>query len=95
MLARIIAHFLLHPLGVVGLVFNFAGALLLIWFPTAVGEYQPEGVRQIGSMGNLPSSEEQRRWWQHKAVCRKRLYYLAMLLLVVGFALQLLDLLLA
>lgn len=93
MIERIIAHFLSHPAGVVGLLLNVAGTLLLLRVPSAVGEYTPEGLQVVGGWSELPQSDSQREDWKRRAARHRLTYHLAVGLLLIGFSLQLFDLL--
>jgi len=81
-----------HCVGIAGLVLNMAGSLLLIWFPPTVQEYTPEGVKISGSLSELPESDAQRHEWQRRFRARTRAFRGAIALLLIGFALQLVDL---
>jgi hypothetical protein len=37
-----------HPFGVVGLVLNIAGVVLLLWFPPTVSDYTEDGLKVMG-----------------------------------------------
>ena len=80
-----------HALGIVGLVLNMAGALMLLWFPPKVPEYSPEGaaVSAGGSFSELPATPYGKRQYE----IRRRGFNFAIALLVLGFLLQLVDLL--
>lgn len=86
-----------HVFGIVGLGLNIVATVLLIWFPPTVAEYTVEGqwVPGGGTFSELPKNryetqENVRSYRRHK-----RLFRLAIVLLLIGFALQLVDLLLA
>ena len=89
MIERVAAHFLAHPLGVVGLAVNMAGSLLLLpshatWFADgsaagASGSFR--GAPVPG--GKLRYSLQQ---WRFRVAVGS---------LMIGFALQLIDLLIA
>jgi hypothetical protein len=81
-----------HPFGIVGLIINMVGSLVLLWFPPTVEEYTPDGFKISGSLSELPESDAQRHEWQRNFRARKRAFRGAMALLLIGFTLQLLDL---
>lgn len=75
-----------HPLGIVGLVLNMAGSMLLLWAPPGARGYRPDGSA-VGWFSFRATPEGKRRYLLYANGFR-----LAVLLLVVGFFLQLLDL---
>ena len=82
-----------HPLGILGLALNMAGSIALLWFPPKVSDYTPEGLQVVGGWSELPrdAAEAKRNKRSHRL--RTNAFRLGVLLLVVGFALQLFDLL--
>jgi hypothetical protein len=91
MIDRIIAHFLAHPLGVIGLVLNMMGGAMLLWFPPSVRTFDDDGRELLTRVATTPVVPHGRlrcrlSWWGFRV---------AILLFVIGFTLQLLDLLLA
>lgn len=84
-----------HLVGIVGLSLNMAGTVLLLWFPPTVQGYTADGSQNLGWWSNLPKDDEQRRQWQRKYLVRKWAFRGTMGLLLIGFASQLVDLLIA
>jgi hypothetical protein len=78
-----------HHWGIAGLVLNMAGALLLIWCPPTVRTYTREGSEQINFVNN-PKPENRRRY-----LVRAWGFRVAIGTIVLGFLLQLIDLLTA
>jgi len=76
-----------HVLAATGLIANIVGALLLIKFPAKVHGYLPDG-RSYGSFAGPPTPEGLRRYR-----LGVRGFYSAIGALVLGFLLQLIDLL--
>lgn len=86
-----------HPFGVAGLVLNMIGAVLLIWFPPTDRANTPEGwgTSGGGTFSELPHSTAE-NWEGLRAFRRHRsLFRVALVLLFIGFSLQLVDLLTA
>ena len=81
-----------HPLGVWGLSINAAGTLLLLIFPPKVDRYTPDGVMIMGGFSEIPDSAAQRRQWRRAYLVRRWGYQVAVTMLLIGFLLQLLDL---
>jgi len=86
---RVLAHFLSHPAGVIGLILNMVGAAMLVWCPPHI-PYLPNGQWIGGTFTGGATEEGRRTYFRLKWGFR-----LAILLFVLGFALQLGDLLLA
>ncbi len=80
-----------HPMAIVGLILNMAGSLMLLWYPPKVTDYTPDGaaVSAGGTFSELPATLYGKQQYQ----LRRRGFNLAIALLVLGFLLQLLDLL--
>jgi hypothetical protein len=76
-----------HCVGILGLSFNMIASFILLWFPPSVREYTEEGAPSVSFIGP-PTAEGKRR---HRI--RKHGYSFAIALLILGFLLQLLDLL--
>ena len=83
-----------HPLAIAGLIANIAASVLLLWFPPKV-EYTAEGlhVTDGGSYAELPASGEGVRDNLRRYRVRREGFQFALWLLILGFLLQLLDLL--
>jgi hypothetical protein len=77
-----------HPLGVIGLIVNMLGSLMLLWFPPSVSDYTREGAPIVGGWSGIASDVGKRKYRY-----RKDGFKFAIALLVLGFFLQLLDLL--
>jgi hypothetical protein len=75
-----------HPFGIIGLIMNMVGSLMLLWFPPSVTAYSSDGAPIIDWSG--PASEAGKRKYR----LRKDGFKLAIALLFLGFFLQLLDL---
>jgi hypothetical protein len=82
-----------HPLGVAGLILNMAGTVLLLWFPPTSQRYYSNGTARGTSFAAVPQSEAQRRHWKLMYHVDRWAYRAAMALLLLGFLLQLVDLL--
>lgn len=78
-----------HPLAVLGLALNMAGAIMLLWFPPHV-PYRPNGQWVGGTFSGPPTKEGRRKYLWLKWGFR-----ISILLFLLGFALQLTDLLIA
>jgi hypothetical protein len=77
-----------HPLGIAGLALSMVGAGLLLWFPPVVPAVFTKEGSQFLSWVNNPTPEGLRRYARQKWGSR-----LAIGTLVLGFLLQLIDLL--
>jgi hypothetical protein len=77
---------MVHPLGIIGLIANMGGSVMLLWYPPSVSEYGKDGAPIVGWSGT-PSAKGKRRYR-----IRKDGFNLAIGLLFLGFFLQLLDL---
>lgn len=78
-----------HPLAVLGLALNMAGALMLLWFPPH-NPYLANGQWVGGAFAGPETPEGLRAYRRFKWGFR-----IAILLFLLGFALQLIDLLIA
>jgi hypothetical protein len=76
-----------HPFGIIGLIMNMGGSLMLLWSPPSVTGYSPEGARILGGFSEMPTPEGKRQYR-----IRREGFKLAIGLLFLGFFLQLLDL---
>ena len=80
-----------HPLAVTGLAFNMVGAVMLLWFPPSVRTFDDEGRELLTRVAITPVAPHGR--------LRHRLnqwgFRIAIVLFLLGFALQLIDLLIA
>jgi hypothetical protein len=83
-----------HPLAFIGLVVNMVATLLLLWFPPTVQEYTADGhkISGGGAFSELPRDDEQRSRWRLQYNLRKATFRISMGLLLIGFALQMFDL---
>jgi hypothetical protein len=86
------AHLCAHLPGVIGLVLNMAGSILLLWSTPPAAEYTAAGLRLKGVPWETPTEEELLRGRRHHRRM-KLTFRLAVLLLLIGFTLQLIDLL--
>ena len=71
------------------------GALMLLFYPPRVEGYTPDGDRVSGAgfWAELAQSDSERRNNLRRYALRKNLYRVAVMLLLVGFCLQAIDLL--
>ncbi len=76
-----------HPFAYAGLVVNMAASFLLLWYPPMLDPYTAAGRRTVDWV-RAPTTAG-----KHRSELAKRGYSLGMSLLVLGFFLQLLDLL--
>ena len=79
-----------HPMAIIGLISNMAGSVMLLWYPPKVTEYTAEGaaVSAGGSFSEMLPTPFGKRQYE----IRRRGFNFAIALLVLGFLLQLLDL---
>jgi hypothetical protein len=84
-----------HPLGVFGLGTNVIGTVLLLFFPPKVEEFTPDGLKISGggAFSELPVSDTQKHERQRQFRRRKRTFRAGFAFLLIGFSLQLIDLL--
>jgi hypothetical protein len=84
-----------HPIGVTGLVLNAAGTVLLLWYPPGSNPYTADGQEVGGFWAELPQQIDQRELWKHLHKRYRLTERAALVLLLIGFLLQLFDLLIA
>jgi hypothetical protein len=84
-----------HSLAIAGLALNAVGSFLLLWFTPTVGRYTPDGWRISGggAWSEVPQSPEEQSQNKRRYAWRKNIFRLGVVLLVLGFVLQLIDLL--
>jgi hypothetical protein len=81
-----------HGYAIAGLIANLAGTVLLLWFPPNVQGYTADGKMVSGFWSNLPKDDSQRQQWRRRYLVRKWAFIVSMALLLIGFGLQLVDL---
>jgi hypothetical protein len=78
-----------HPYGIAGLAANMLGSAVLLYFPPGTKGYQLDGSQHAWWMLG-PTEDGKREYWR-----LRNGFKLGFWLLLLGFLLQLLDLLLA
>jgi hypothetical protein len=83
-----------HLFSTLGLILDTVGASALLWFPPIISGYTSTGMPITSAWRQGSSSEIQPQEWQRSFVRRVRRFRAAFGLLILGFLLQLVDVLL-
>jgi len=78
-----------HTYGIAGLIANILGTFMLLYFPPETKAYEPDGSEKVAWVGP-PTAAGRREYLK-----LKNGFKLGFWLLLLGFLLQLLDLLIA